>query len=420
MDVGAVVGIVGAAVGVLGLVIGYTRAVAQAPLEAKTHELEAQVQRQKERIDELKAENLETSRNLAELRDGKAGVLVKTDLDDELRLVMQLLGASAASILIPSPNRDSLVFLSAHGPAAAQLRKTKLPLDKGKAAMVFASGTPSITAKPYRDPEFLDAVDVGSRQRTTSLLTLPLECDERVVGVVQFLNKNDGAAFDDDDQRTGLRFTSTLAEKVAQFVGEADNFRLLGLAPDTPSKEASILFCDLTCSATLFDAMDTGSAVDCLNQYLERQCDVAFRFGGTVDSYMGDGAMLRFNVPRPVEGDHVVLAVEAAAAMLADFAALKQSWLGLGLHVEPLHARVGIASGSVVQALVGHPQHQHLTVFGTTVNRAASLCDDAPRDHDVIVADAAVVRRLAGRYDVHACETPGMSEIVVDQRVPTG
>ena len=405
----------------LGLVIGYTRVVAQAPLEAKTHELEAQVQRQKEQIDQLEAENLETARNLAELRDGKAGVLVKTDLDDELRLVMQLLGASAASILIPSPHRDSLVFLSAHGPAAAQLRKTKLPLDKGKAAAVFASGVPSISAEPYRDPEFLAAVDVGSKQHTTSLLTLPLECEGRVVGVVQFLNKKDGAAFGDDDQRTGLRFASTLAEKVSRFVGEADNFRLLGLAPDSPAKEASILFCDLTRSATLFDAMDAGSAVDCLNQYLERQCEIAFRFGGTVDSYMGDGAMLRFNVPRPIaEGDHVVSAVEAAAAMVADFAVLKQSWLGLGLHVEPLQARVGIACGSVVQALVGHPQHQHLTVFGTTVNRAAALCDDAPRDHDVIVADEAVVRRLAGRYQVRECEAAGMSEVVVEQRVKAG
>jgi hypothetical protein len=54
------------------------------------------------------------------------------------------------------------------------------------------------------------------------------------------------------------------------------------------------------------------------------------------------------------------------------------------------------------------------------VNRAAAVCDDAPRDHDVIVADDAVVRRLAGRYQVRECETAGMSEVVFGQRVNAG
>jgi class 3 adenylate cyclase len=125
-----------------------------------------------------------------------------------------------------------------------------------------------------------------------------------------------------------------------------------------------------------------------------------------VDKYIGDGVMLRFNVPRPIAGDHAAQAVEAACEMCRDFAALKEGWRTFALPVEPLFARVGIACGPVHEAVVGHPQYQQVTVLGDAVNRAANLCESAPRDRNTVLLDDEVSARVGSAF--------ALSEVAAD------
>jgi class 3 adenylate cyclase len=158
------------------------------------------------------------------------------------------------------------------------------------------------------------------------------------------------------------------------------------------------MFCDLTASSTLFSELNVSSAIRHLNEYLEAACDIAFRHGATVDKYVGDGVLLRFNVPRPVE-DHPFQAVRAAFEINGAFDAIKRDWLTMGEALGALHVRSGIAFGGVRRATVGHPQYQYLTIFGTPVNAAVNLCDIAARDRNVVVIDDRLHEAIKARID---------------------
>jgi class 3 adenylate cyclase len=132
--------------------------------------------------------------------------------------------------------------------------------------------------------------------------------------------------------------------------------------------------------------MDFTSAISLMNAYLEQSCDVALKFGGTIDKLLGDGAMLRFNVPHPVR-DYKKQAVHAALQMRQEFELLKHGWLDAGLPVNGLFTRIGVSSGRLREAIVGPPQFQGMTVMGEPVIIASSLCSGAPRDRNVILID---------------------------------
>jgi class 3 adenylate cyclase len=128
----------------------------------------------------------------------------------------------------------------------------------------------------------------------------------------------------------------------------------------------------LTSSSLLLEHLNTPSAIDCINEYLEDQCGVAMDRGATIDKYIGDGAMLRFVPARSPEGDHVAQAVEAALEMQERFERLKESWINSRLPVREIYSRIGISCGTVHDAKLGHPQFQEITVIGEAVSPARS------------------------------------------------
>jgi adenylate cyclase len=181
-------------------------------------------------------------------------------------------------------------------------------------------------------------------------------------------------------------------------VADAQNFELLGFAPAQQTCEGTILFCDLTASSLLLDAMDFSSAISLMNAYLEKCCDVAMHYGGTVDKLLGDGAMLRFNVPHEIS-DARMQAMRAAVSMRDEFDAQKQAWTKAGMPVSCLYTRIGMARGPLREAIMGHPQFQNLTVVGEPVILASNLCAGAPRDRSVILATADTVQGLESQVN---------------------
>ncbi|MBI4481377.1 MAG: hypothetical protein HY652_00665 [Acidobacteria bacterium] len=63
--------------------------------------------------------------------------------------------------------------------------------------------------------------------------------------------------------------------------------------------------------------------------------------------------------------------------------------------------RLAIAYGPVHQAVIGHPQYQHVTIIGTPVNIANHLCEAAVRDRNIILLDEHLCKKLADQVVVH-------------------
>lgn len=427
MSPDAWIGVGAGIVGIVGALLAGTHYLVRAPLEAanarveaeKTQvegsraDLERRLEHERERREELDGRYETLRRDFIHFRQGKASIPLKHEIENLLREAMEALGVNEGSILVPGPppNSSRFVFLAIYGPAAEKLRRAKLPISQGIVGRVFASGTPHNTFNAQRDPSFFIGMDEKGEHHTQAMLTIPLQYHGKVIGVIQFLNK--AAGFSATDETVASEFADLLAPKVIAFTHDPENFELLGLASQSEEREATIAFCDLTSSSLLLEQMNVLSAIDCINEYLEQQCDVAMRFGATVDKYLGDGAMLRFNVPRRItEADHAVRAVEAAVEMQVLFKRLKSGWLSEGLPVNTIYNRIGLSSGIVYEAKIGHPQFQQLTVVGDAVNHAAALCETANRAGDVIVVPENMLPRLGGRFVTRDTQRDGTYEVL--------
>jgi class 3 adenylate cyclase len=419
MDVQLLIAIIGGAVGLFGAIVAYTRFLAQAPLEAKVNSLEGEVQRKEEELSAKAADLTSKEDQLAQLRDeysavlqdflnykgGRGGVVIKREIDNEMTLIRNALGATESSILVPGPMSYSptFVFLSIYGPAAAKLRKSKLPVEKGIAGRVFRSGLAHNAKDVYKDASFSPVADHKGMHLTNSMLTVPVDYQGQIVGVAQFLNKVDGQPFTESDQGVALRAMQNLASKVSEFRRDPGNFEALGLTSIAEEgRQATVLFCDLTASASMYQAMSPAEVVDAINEYLERQADVVLRYGGTIDKYLGDGAMFVFNPRRSAsDSDHTTRTVEAAMDMQRDFEAMKRGWSEAGISLPAIYNRLAAACGPVLSPIMGHPQFQQVTVFGDTVGRAAHLCDVAPRDRNVLIVDEEVYSQAGQRVKMN-------------------
>ena len=386
-----------AAVAILGGAFAAMRWVLQKGFDAKIERLEARFEHQQ----------------LVEFRErwhqptsavDRSVHRIQREIDAELAYVMKILQATESSLLIPdpAPNSPSLVFLSVHGPAAQQVYRSKVG-PASTAGTVLRTGEPKVLSNPYKDPSFSPVVDTKSGHVTKNMLTVPLRVGtgNRIIGVAQFLNKAGEEGFTEDDVRTAIVNTTTIAMKTDELIRDPDGLKSLGFHISSDAQEATLLFCDLSASALLFQVLDTPGAINCIDEYLTRQTDVALRHGGALDKYLGDGAMYRFNPHAEGQGaDHAVRAAEAALEMRDNFRTLKDSWLSIGWEVGPVFSRSGLATGIVYEALIGSRMSRQVAVMGETVNRAAHLCELAARDSNLIIIDQALKDRIGARFAI--------------------
>jgi class 3 adenylate cyclase len=351
------------------------------------------------------AENRDLTRKVAELesrrdqlleqiavagRAGNAALHQKTELDAALRSIMAATGASGGSIYVPvrSPRGEvhGLAFLSLE-PFTAQtaaLRAKVIPL-KSLAGRAFLKGDSFAMINAAQSSEHFKSAETLSNYRPSTTLNIALKSGDEVVGVLQLLSKEGEAGFGEEDVARVSALTKPIADSVAAIERSPDYLRALGLGDDSKAVDGSVVYFDLSSSSLLFQELSSSFALQLLNEYFEQVCEAAFRAGATLDSYMGDGALLRFNVPKP-QPEHELQAVRAAVEMNRAFAGIKEYWSQLSPQFANIQHRAGIATGPLLRANLGHSQLQSLTVIGYPISVAASLCETAERDRTVVIA----------------------------------
>lgn len=367
-----------------------------------------------ERFEHLKEQNTDTEQKYEKLlkevaiarRIGTAAIVKKSVIDEDLLNAQTTLQARASSILIRRPalvpsasqTEGTLVFLSLHGSAVNELKRTPIPMNS-IAGAVFQTGSPYVAVDAHQDSKYYAQVEKFSRYKVEDILACPLKCEGQVVGVAQFMNKMGNSRLGTTDLELLEIFVPSLAAKVADFIRNPENLEILGLTLEREAEDATVMFCDLTDSSLLFSTMNAASATDRINEYLEKICDVGLRYGAVIDTFMGDGVMFKFNVPRHIL-DHPLKGLRAAIEIQATFQDLKERWVKGGYPVSGIYSRIGISCGLVHEAVIGHPQHQHLTIMGRPVHIANGLCDAAARGKNIISIDDSIYQRLSDKLFV--------------------
>lgn len=120
-------------------------------------------------------------------------------LDDVLASALKAVGASAGSLLLVDPEKDELAFAVVHGQARERLTGFRMPISEGIAGWVATKKKSAIVRDVQADPRFSPRVDVTFDFQTRSLACVPLMEDDKVMGVIEAVNKTYDRDFSNAD-----------------------------------------------------------------------------------------------------------------------------------------------------------------------------------------------------------------------------
>jgi len=132
-------------------------------------------------------------------------------LEQVINMTQKTLNASAASVLLFRDNDQELFFEGASGPVSKALRHVKLNAQYGIAGQVARTGKPLIVNDVTRSEKFHKLIDDTTGFSTQSLICAPLKVQQKILGVIEVLNKLDKSEFDDRDLEAVVSVAATAA-----------------------------------------------------------------------------------------------------------------------------------------------------------------------------------------------------------------
>jgi GAF domain-containing protein len=138
-------------------------------------------------------------------------------------------------------------------------------------------------------------------------------------------------------------------------------------------REITALFCDLRGFTGFTESADAEDVMALLRDYHAAIGEIIIKYNGTLERYAGDGVMVVFNDPVPVENpalQAVLMALELRNAL----GALTQTWSRLG---HEIGFGIGIAHGFATLGTIGFEGRFDYAAIGTVSNVASRLCDEA-------------------------------------------
>jgi len=120
-------------------------------------------------------------------------------LDQILYNAMNVLNAQGGSLLIRDDDTGELAFVVVHGDIRHELQGYRIGSDVGIAGWVATNREPVVVNKPRQDRRFSPQVDEAFSFITQSLLCVPMVTRNKLIGVIQLVNKKNGDEFTDAD-----------------------------------------------------------------------------------------------------------------------------------------------------------------------------------------------------------------------------
>jgi class 3 adenylate cyclase len=197
------------------------------------------------------------------------------------------------------------------------------------------------------------------------------------------------------------RLNDDLERRVAAKVAEVERLSKLKrfLAPQVAARVAvdgpdsilashrtdiAVVFFDLRGFTAFSERSEPEDVMRVLREFHHAIGTQSQRFSGTIERFVGDGAMVFFNDPEPVPDP----CVQAAQFALAVFEACRQPldrWRREGFD---LHMGSGLAYGYATLGAVGFSDRYDYGVVGTVANLASRLCAEA-RGGEIIMSSRA-------------------------------
>jgi len=143
-------------------------------------------------------------------------------LESIVQTAARIFGAAAASILLVNEEAEALEFKVAFGPSDQNLVGKMFPYDQGIAGYVFMTGNPIATSNVHEDKRFNQDFAKSTGYVPQSILATPLlSTDERVIGVMEVLDKLDKSTFDMQD----MELMGIFAQQAAMAIDQSQQIK---------------------------------------------------------------------------------------------------------------------------------------------------------------------------------------------------
>lgn len=145
-------------------------------------------------------------------------------VDWTARTARAVFGAAACSIALLSADGTELVFTTATGGAAASVSGLRMPAGEGIAGWVATTGQPLAVDDLTGDPRFAANVAESTGYIPQAILASPIETGERLLGVIEILDRDPNRAGAADD----LSLLELFAHQAALALDAAARARRIG------------------------------------------------------------------------------------------------------------------------------------------------------------------------------------------------
>jgi class 3 adenylate cyclase len=247
------------------------------------------------------------------------------------------------------------------------------------------------------DPEYTYA---GPRHYGSGL-SVPIMLDDELIGVIGIVRKAVGPFGDDQielvrmfaDQAAIAIANARLLEAVERQRKQLSRFLSPQVADVITSERGeqllaghrayiSVLFCDLRGFTAFAETAAPEELFDLLREYHTLMGELIREHGGTVEHFAGDGLMVFFNDPVPLE-EHELVAVRLAQRAQRRFADLAAAWRRRGID---LGIGIGIAAGYATLGRIGFEGRYDYGALGPVTNLASRLSSEAAAGEILISA----------------------------------
>jgi class 3 adenylate cyclase/putative methionine-R-sulfoxide reductase with GAF domain len=208
------------------------------------------------------------------------------------------------------------------------------------------------------------------------------------------------------------RLRRFLPPQVADLIVASGTEKLL----ESHRREITALFCDLRGFTGFSESSDPEDVMALLRDYHAAIGQIVIKYSGTLERYAGDGVMVVFNDPVPVENP-ALQAVLMALEMRDAIGALTETWHRWG---HDIGFGIGIAHGFATLGTIGFEGRFDYAAIGTVSNVASRLCDEAKPGQILISprvltkVENAVTVELVGEFTLKGIRRPMMAYNVLE------